>query len=302
MEKEYLTIDPNDLDARELHGWLLSAVAPRPIGFVSSIDKEGNVNLSPFSYCNVFSVKPPILVFSPSLTGRGANMKNTHENVQEVREVVINMVSYEIVEQMSLTSANFEKGVDEFVKAGLTPLSSEHVSPPRVLESPISFECRVNEVKALGQQGGAGNLVICEVLKMHADRTKLTNGKLDAHKLDIVGRMGGNGYVRASGEALFDIPRTGAEPGIGVDALPRSIRNSHILTANNLGRLGSAMSLPPKEDVIKAMKSDEVHEIMLEFDNRRDEIKDALHELGQRYLSNKEVDKALGILMVVDLI
>ncbi|MEM9325158.1 MAG: flavin reductase family protein [Bacteroidota bacterium] len=302
-EKEYLTLNPQDLDNRELHSWLLMTIAPRPIGFVSSIDQSGNVNLSPFSYFNVFSVKPPVLIFSPSLTSKGAGKKDTHRNVTEVKEVVINVVNHNIVEQMSLASGNYQKDIDEFVKAGLTPLPSDIVKPPRVLQSPVSFECRVNDVIVLGSEAGSGNLVICEVLRMHIDQATLgTDGRVDPDKMDLVGRMGGSGYVRASGHALFEVSRASVQPGVGVDQLPRSIRNSHILTANNLGQLGTAGRLPSKDEVQEASVSPEVHEIILEYDNRRDEIKDSLHELGQHYLTKNQVHHALKILMVVDLI
>ncbi len=301
MEKDYLTIDPSTLDTRALHAWLLSAVAPRPIGFVSSIDKSGNVNLSPFSYFNVFSINPPILIFSPALTGRGANMKDTHENAEEVREVVVNVVSYDMVEQMSLASSNFPKEDDEFVKSGLTPLASEEVQPPRVKEAPVSFECRVEEVKSLGKSGGAGNLVICQIVKMHVDKSVLgEDGLPDPNEMDLIGRMGGNGYVRASGVALFDTVKPGKELAVGVDQLPRSIRNSHILTGNNLGRLGSVAKLPTEEEVKAVMQSPEVHDILLEFETQRDEAKDALHRLGQEHLSQNDIHGALQVMMVVD--
>ncbi len=244
-ERKYLTLDPMGLTQRERHGYLLSAVAPRPIAFASTIDKEGRVNLSPFSFFNVFSSNPPIMVFSPSRKGTDNSTKDTHHNVLDVPEVVINIVNYPIVEQMSLSSTAYEQGVNEFVKSGLTEIPSDIVAPPRVAESPVAFECKVDDVISLGDQGGAGNLVICRVVKMHIDTAVLNEDqRIDTQKMDLVARMGGMWYTKASGATLFEIPKPLRAKGIGVDALPEHARMSNILTGNDLGRLGNISTFP----------------------------------------------------------
>ena len=242
------TILPSEVSTRELHGYMLGAIGPRPIAFASTVDKSGNVNLSPFSFFNCFSSNPPILVFSPARSGRDGTLKNTLENVREVPEVVINIVHYDIVEQMSLSSTAYPKGVNEFVKAGFTELASETVQPPRVKESHVHFECQVNEVVTLGEQGGAGHLVICQVKAMHINPEVLDeNGKVDPFKLDLVGRMGGDWYCRAQGNSLFEVEKPIAKLGIGIDQLPEAIRNSTVLTGNNLAQLANVEAIPSSE-------------------------------------------------------
>jgi flavin reductase (DIM6/NTAB) family NADH-FMN oxidoreductase RutF len=238
------TIDPKAVSTAALHGYMLGAVTPRPIAFASTIDSAGNVNLSPFSFFNVFSANPPIMIFSPARRGRDNTTKHTYENVLQVKEVVINIVNYDIVQQMSLSSTEYGKGVNEFEKAGLTPLASQTIKPPRVAESPVQFECRVNEVVSLGTEGGAGNLVICEVLKMHINEAVLdADGKIDPVKLDAVSRMGGNWYGRAK-EGMFEVPKPLSRLGIGFDQLPEAIRTSKFLTGNNLAMLANVEVLP----------------------------------------------------------
>jgi len=245
-----ISIDPKEIPVPKLHHYLLGAVGPRPIAFASTIDKNGNANLSPFSFFNVFSANPPIMVFSPARSGRTGATKNTLDNVKDVKEVVINIVNYDIVQQMSLSSSPFEKDVDEFVKSGLTPLPSEMISPFRVKESPVQFECKVNEIVELGQNGGAGNLVICEVLKIHIDKSILDeNDMIDQHKIDLVSRMGGNWYCRADQNSMFEIQKPITSIGIGVDQIPTEIRQSNILTGNDLGLLGSVEEIPSIEEV-----------------------------------------------------
>jgi flavin reductase (DIM6/NTAB) family NADH-FMN oxidoreductase RutF len=223
---------------------MLGAVTPRPIAFASTIDSAGNVNLSPFSFFNVFSANPPIMIFSPARRGRDNTTKHTYENVLQVKEVVINIVNYDIVQQMSLSSTEYGKGVNEFEKAGLTPLASQTIKPPRVAESPVQFECRVNEVISLGTEGGAGNLVICEVLKMHINEAILdADGKIDPVKLDAVSRMGGNWYGRAK-QGMFEVPKPLSRLGIGFDQLPEAIRTSKLLTGNDLAMLANVEVLP----------------------------------------------------------
>ncbi len=240
-----MKINPKDVSLGKLHNTLLGSVGPRPIAFASTIDKDGNRNLSPFSFFNVFSANPPIAIFSPAKSGRTNTQKDTYNNVKEVAECVINIVNYPIVQQMSLSSTAYGPEVDEFVKAGLTPIESEMVRPFRVKESPVQMECIVKEVVELGNEGGAGNLVICEVKLIHIDDAILNEeGTIDQNKIDLVGRMGGDSYVRASGDALFEVPKPIRQKGIGVDALPNPIKNSSILTGNDLGMLGNVEVLP----------------------------------------------------------
>ncbi|MCO6498981.1 MAG: flavin reductase family protein [Vicingus serpentipes] len=267
-----LTIDPQDIEIPKLHHYLLSAVGPRPIAFASTIDKTGTPNLSPFSFFNVFSANPPILVFSPARSGRTGATKNTLDNVKEVKEVVINVVNYDIVQQMSLSSSPYDKNVDEFVKSGLTPIPSEKIEPFRVKESPVQFECKVNEIIELGQNGGAGNLVICEVVNIHINEAVLDEkGMIDQQKIDLVSRMGGNWYCRADKNSMFEIEKPITTIGIGVDQIPKEIRNSSILTGNDLGLLGSVESLPNQEEInnFKAPEG-EKHKVAQELLNRNE--------------------------------
>lgn len=250
-----LTIDPKHTPIPQLFGYLTGAIGPRPIAFASTVDATGAVNLAPFSFFNVFGANPPILVFSPSRSGRDNTTKNTLDNVQAVPEVVINVVNYAIVQQMSLSSTAYKKGINEFVKAGLTEVPSEMVQPPRVGESPIQLECRVNEIKPLGDQGGAGNLVICEILNIHINPDILDEaGTIDPIKIDQVARMGSNWYSRANA-GLFEVPKPLAQLGIGVDQIPDAIRSNPILDGNDLGMLGNIERLPTPNEV-----SDFMHE------------------------------------------
>lgn len=250
-----LTINPKDVPVPVLHHYLQGAVAPRPIAFASTVDKEGNVNLSPFSFFNLFGTKPPTLIFSPNRRVRDATNKHTLENVQEVDEVVINMVDYAMVEQMSLASCEFPKGTNEFVKAGFTEVPSQLVKPPRVGESKAVFECKVKQIISLGEEGGAANLVICEVILAHFSEDILdTNGRIDQRKTDWVARMGGDWYARAFGEALFEIPKPSTQRGIGVDMIPDFIKSNPLFTGNDLGRLGNIEQLPGAAE-IEAFKS-----------------------------------------------
>ena len=258
-----MIIDPKEIPVPKMHSYLLGAVAPRPIAFASTIDKAGNINLSPFSFFNVFSANPPILIFSPSRRGKNNTTKHTYENVLEVPEVVINIVNFAIVQQASLSSTEYEKDVNEFIKSGLTPVESDRVKPPRVEESPVSFECKVNQVIPLGDQGGAGNLVICEVLLMHVKDDILDeDGKIDQSKLDAVARMGGDYYCRAQGDAIFKVPKPLATIGIGFDQIPEVIRKSNVLTGNDLGMLGNVEQLPSRDlgdEIAKFGNAEEAH-------------------------------------------
>ncbi|MTI20196.1 flavin reductase family protein [Fulvivirga sp. RKSG066] len=288
-----LTIDPKKVSVPELHSYLLGAIAPRPIAFASTVDKDGKVNLSPYSFFNCFGANPPIVIFSPARRGRDNTTKHTYENVKEVKEVVINVVNYAIVEQMSLSSTEYPKGVNEFEKAGLTEAKSVLVKPPRVKEAPVAFECKVLEVKETGTEGGAGNLVICEVLLAHFNDDILDeNKKVDPFKLDAVARMGGNYYCRAQGDAIFEIPKPLKSMGIGVDSMPEEVRSSHVLTGNNLGRLGNVEKLPDQSEVEAFVKGSDIIKIA-----KDDQYINNLHKLAQTYVEKGDLDTAWKILL-----
>ena len=258
-----LEINPKDLSTKDLHGYLLSSVGPRPIALVSTIDNEGRPNLSPFSFFNVFSANPPIAIFSPARRVRNNTTKHTLQNAASTKEVVINVVSYPIVEQTSLSSTEYKEGVNEFIKSGLTPLESIQVKPYRVKESPVQMECIVKNIISLGEEGGAGNLVVCEIVKMHISENILNEDhKIDPNKIDLVGRMGGNWYCRASNTSLFEVQKPNSKIGIGYDQLPQHIRNSHILSGNDLAKLANVESLPSMEDVEKFKENKDLVKIL----------------------------------------
>lgn len=284
-----LTIEPGKIATGLLHSHLLSAIAPRPIAFASTLDKEGNPNLSPFSFFNVFGVNPPIAIFSPARRVKNNTVKHTLENAMETGEVVINVVNYSMVQQASLASTEYAKGVNEFEKAGFTAIPSEKVKPFRVKESPVQLECKVKEIVQTGAEGGAGNLIICEILLVHINEDILdANGKIDQHKIDVVGRLGGDWYVRASGNALFEVEKPLTTMGIGVDQIPESIRLSNVLTGNNLGMLGNVESIPGKEESMAYVASDEFKNLMQELD-----LWDYTHhDLAQKLLYNGHVKQA----------
>ena len=287
-----ITINPKEIPVNQLHGYLLGAVSPRPIAFASTVDKQGKVNLSPFSFFNVFSSNPPILIFSPSRRVRDNTTKHTLQNILEVPEVVINMVSYSMVQQTSLASVEFPKGVSEFVKSGLTEIPSQLVKPPRVGESPASFECKVNQVIPLGDKGGAGNLILCEILLIHLKEEIFdAAGKIDPHKIDAVARMGGDYYCRAHGESIFTVPKPSEKLSIGYDQIPEHIRNSKILSGNDLGMLGSVESLPDLEEVDKIQAWPEVQ-------NAHSSGQTSIHSLAKGYLKQGRVSDAWAVLLV----
>lgn len=243
-----LTISPDDYSVAEFQRYLQSAIVPRPIAFASTIDRTGQVNLSPFSFFNLFGTNPPTLVFSPSRRARDNTTKHTLENVKEIPEVVINVVNYTIVQQASLASTEYPRGVNEFVKSGLTPVPSARVRPPRVGESPVSFECHVENIVPLGATGGAGNLVICRVMLMHIKEELIEGGIIDPHKLDAVARLGDNWYCRVTPDSLFVVPKPLRTIGIGIDALPMEIRTSTILTGNDLAKLANVERIPDPDN------------------------------------------------------
>jgi len=291
-----LSILPQEVSTGKLHGYLLSAVSPRPIAFASTVDGVGNVNLSPFSFFNVFSANPPILVFSPARRVRDNTTKHTLENILITKEVVINIVNYDMVQQMSLSSTEYPDGVNEFIKSGLTEVASDIVKPPRVQEAPVQFECKVNDVIALGNQGGAGNLVIAEVVKLHIKETVLdTDGKIDANKIDAVARMGGNWYNR-SREGMFEVIKPIKTRGIGVDALPKSIKNSKILSGNDLGVLGNSEKIPTPSEVKEYLNLEAEKSVYIQTSN-----KENIQKQAQKMLQKGNVLEAFKLLLAIDL-
>lgn len=287
-----LSIDPKNVTVSKLHSYLLSAVAPRPIAFASTVDKNGSPNLSPFSFFNVFSANPPILIFSPARRVRNNTIKHTLQNVEETGEVVINVVNYDLVHQMSLSSTEYDTGVNEFDKAGLTMLKSDIVKPFRVAESPIQMECKVNNIVKLGTEGGAGNLVICEVVKLHVDNAILNEDEsINQKKLDLVARAGGSYYSRAS-KGFFEIPKPILTKGIGVDRLPDHVKNSTVLTGNNLGMLGNVEALPDKESVVAFINT-----LDKKYASNKNITAIEKHKLAQNYLNLGDVDSAWKILL-----
>jgi len=288
-----ISFEPKDIPTGKLHGYLLGAVSPRPICFASTVNGDGNVNLSPYSFFNVFSAKPPVLIFSPARRVRDNTTKHTLENVLETKEVVINIVSYAMVQQMSLSSTEYPKDVNEFVKAGFTELPSDLVKAPRVGEAPVQLECKVNEVIALGTEGGAGNLVICEVVKMHINEDILdANQAIDPMKIDTVARMGGNWYSRAI-NGLFEVEKPLRTLGIGVDALPEGIRLSKVLTGNDLGMLGNVEEFPSEEKIKDfATNASELQQYMITSGTVEE-----LHLAAQQLLEQGAVEDAWNLLL-----
>jgi len=283
-----ITVSATGKSQPQFHGYLLGAVGPRPIAFASTIDKDGKPNLAPFSFFNVFSSNPPIAIFSPARSGRDGTNKHTLINVKEVPEVVLNIVNYNMVQQMSLASSPYAKGVDEFEKAGFTKLASKGIKPFRVAEAPVTMECIVKEVIELGQGGGAGNLVVCEVQLIHIKEEVLDEyGKIDQQKIDLVARMGGNWYCRAHGDALFEIAKPITTLGIGVDLIPDEIKNSQILSGNNLGQLGNVEHLPTAEEIL--VYKNAAHK---KFTNTKE-----LHQYAKTLLESNKVDEAWKVLL-----
>ena len=290
-----MKIFPSEIKTSQLHAYLLGAIAPRPICFASTIDEDGNMNLSPFSFFNVFGSKPPILIFSPARRVRNNTIKHTLENAIRTKEVVINIVNYAIVQQMSLASCEYDKGVNEFEKAGLTPIASEMVKPFRVKESPVQLECKVLEVKATGEEGGAGNLVICEVICMHINDDVLNEQlQIDPHKIDLVARMGGDFYCRASGNAVFEVAKPNLNLGVGVDQLPEAIRLSKVLTGNHLGVLGNCTSVPIIDE---AFSDEHLNELLSRSYTNSEERINALHTYAKELIDANKIDQAWQVLL-----
>ena len=290
-----MLINIKDISTIEKQQWLQHAIAPRPICFASTIDREGNVNLSPFSFFNLFSSNPPIVIFSPARRGRDNTTKHTLQNVLEVPECVINMVDYDMVQQTSLSSCEFAKGVDEFVKAGFTKESATIVRPPMVKEAKIKLECKVNKIKSLGEEGGAGQLIIAEVLCMHVDESILgEDGKIDQRKLHLVARLGGDWYCKVDESNLFKVNKPNTQLGIGVDALPEGIRNSSLLTGNHLGLLGNMHETPV---INPAFSDDRLKNIIQYFSISPAEMEKELHMYAAELLNAGKVQEAWQILL-----
>ncbi|WP_233861196.1 flavin reductase family protein [Tenacibaculum piscium] len=284
-----LSLNPKELSVAELHRYLLGAIAPRPIAFASTVDENGNPNLAPFSFFNVFGANPPMLIFSPARSVRDNTQKHTLENIEKTKEVVINMVNYDMVQQMSLSSAMYPKGVNEFEKAGFTMLPSDSIKPFRVAEAPVQFECKVTDIIYTGTQGGAGNLILCEVVKLHINENVLSeDGSINQYKIDLVARAGGNYYSRAR-NGFFEIPKPIRTLGIGVDKIPESIRNSTILTGNNLGMLANVSELPNQETVDNFAKEHPIYN-SLTIEKK--------HTFAQQYLKNNDIKSAWKVLLL----
>ncbi len=293
MMQKAISLIPSEIATAKLHSYLLGAVGPRPIAFASTIDERGIPNLSPFSFFNVFSANPPILIFSPARRVRDNTTKHTLDNVLKIKEVVINIVNYELVQQMSLTSTEYGVKENEFIKAGLTMLDSDLVRPYRVAESPVQFECRVTKVEALGKEGGAGNLVFSEVVKMHLHETILDeSGLIDQFKIDQVARMGGNWYSRAN-RGMFEVPKPLSRLGIGVDNIPEEIKSLKILSGNDLGLLGNIEKIPDKNDIEEFLAAnDQIRSIVKDKDSAE------LLKITREYLDNNKILSAWKVLLI----
>jgi flavin reductase (DIM6/NTAB) family NADH-FMN oxidoreductase RutF len=294
------SLDPHDISPREFYTLLVHTIIPRPIALASTMDEQGNLNLSPFSFFNVFGANPPILIFSPTLRGRDKSVKDTLLNIQESHEVVINLVNYAMLEQMNITSAEFPFHINEFQKSGLTPIASKKVKPPSVKESPVAFECKVLQVLETGREGIAGNLVICEILMAHFKKGIFdSEGKIDPLKLDVVGKLGGNVYCRMTPESLFELPRPAHFP-MGFEQLPDHILDSKILSANDLGKLASVESLPTPLEKDTLLQNIEIQQILARPSQEKMLIIEDLHSLAKSYLANHHIEMAWQVLLLVE--
>ena len=292
-----LSIDFSEIGLPKSHHYLLGAIGPRPICFASTLDDKGNPNLAPFSFFNVFSSNPPIAVFSPSRSGRTGEHKDTFNNVKKTKEVVINLVDFKMAEQMSLASSPYSPEIDEFIKSGLTPIKSEKIKPFRVKESPIQLECEVIEIKELGDEGGAGNLIICKILKMHIAK-RLLNDKqmIDQEKLDLIARMGGDWYCRTDKNSMFEIKKPMTSKGIGFDEIPNEILNSSILSGNDLGKLAGIETLPD-ETKVNDFKLIELSDVFLKYEDNASALETELHQKAKDFLLNNELEAAWKTLL-----
>ncbi|KAA3622518.1 MAG: flavin reductase family protein [Bacteroidetes bacterium] len=291
-----ITIDPDKIKAKDMHQFVLGSVAPRPIAFASTVDEDGRHNLAPYSFFNAFSSNPPILVFSSNRRLRDNTTKDTLHNIEKTKEVVINVVNYNIVRQMAVASIEYPEDVSEFEKAGLTPIPSEMVTPPRVKESPVQMECKVQEIIPLGAEGGAGHLIICRIVRMHIAEDVVDDGRINPHKIDLMGRMGRAYYVRASGEAIHTIVQSVLKQGIGYDQLPKSALESHVLTGNDLGRLAGLES-PPSIEEMESLKEDPEVAKLIIGENQPEEF----HRRAHMELAKDNLQKAATLVWLADL-
>lgn len=290
-------VDPALVPVPELHGYLTGAIGPRPIALASTIDAEGRPNLSPFSFFNAFGANPGVLIFSPARRGRDNTTKHSYHNVKAVPEVVINVVTHAMVQQVSVASGEFAEGVNEFEKSGFTPLPSVKVRPFRVKESPVQFECKVMQVIETGTGGGAANLVVCEIVLVHVDEAVLdAQGKLDHRRLDLVGRLGGSFYCRAHGDALFELTQPNQQYGVGVDALPVAVRNSRVLSGNDLGQLASLRAVPD-ETAVNEYKLTELSELFIRLEVDQAALEHALHQRAKELLAQDRREDAWKTLL-----
>jgi flavin reductase (DIM6/NTAB) family NADH-FMN oxidoreductase RutF len=297
-------IIPDQIETKDLHQFMVGAIAPRPIAFVSTIDENGVANVAPYSFFNAFSSNPPVLVFSSNRRVADNTTKDTLHNVEKNQEVVINVVDYAMVRQMAIASISYPTEVSEFDKSGLTPLESETVAPYRVGESPVQFECRVTDIIKLGDHGGAGHLIICKVLCIHIDEEVIDDrNRLDPHKLDLVGRLGRAHYVRASGDAIFDVYQSPSQIALGFDKLPEHILESNIFTGNDLAQFAGQLDYPAQEEVEELMELDSsVQNILQVYDQPSEQLQDALHKAAQLVLAKGKIEQAFKIAMVYELV
>ncbi len=295
-----LTIDPQNIPTRDMHQYLLGSVAPRPIAFASTVDADGNANIAPYSFFNAFSSNPPILVFSANRRVVDNTTKDTLSNIETTREVVINVVNHSIVRQMAVASIQFDTGVSEFAKSGLTPIPSDVVKPFRIKESPVQMECKVKDIITLGDEGGAGHLIICNVVRMHIDENAIDNGRINPHKLDLVGRMGRAYYTRASGDAVFTVVQPVMKVSIGFDALPESVRNSHVLSGNDLGILAGLHALPTAEEVEKVRENEAVKALIQTCGDDKNALRTRLHHYAKTEIGKGNKELAMSVLSFSD--
>lgn len=296
------SITPGEIETKDLHQFILGAVAPRPIAFVSTIDDKGVANIAPYSFFNAFSSNPPVLVFSSNRRVADNTTKDTLHNIELNQELVVNVVNYSIVRQMALASISYPSDVSEFSKSGLTPLASETVQPPRIKESPAHFECKVSEIITLGEHGGAGHLIICKVLKLHIDEAVLDGDRINPHKIDLVGRMGRAHYVRASGDNIFDIYQSVVKLALGFDELPPHLSNSTVLTGNDLAQIAGLYEFPTDALIQELLMSNDVQEVLIRVEAPDDTMLEGLHKLAKKALDEGNPEKAFGLAMLYEAI
>ncbi len=296
------SITPGEIATKDLHQFIVGAIAPRPIAFVSTIDENGVANIAPYSFFNAFSSNPPVLVFSSNRRVDNNETKDTLHNVELNQEVVVNVVNYSMVRQMSLASIAYPSTISEFDKSGLTPIASELVKPFRIKESPVQFECKVSEIITLGEHGGAGHLIICNVVKLHLNEAILDGERIDPHKIDLVGRLGRAHYVRASGESIFDVYQSVVKPALGFDQLPEHLRNSAVLTGNELAQIAGLYDFPTEALIEELMQSEEVTKVLISVEEPGDELLKGLHELARKALEAGQPERAFGLALLFNYI